>query len=815
MNERTKRRKGSKYIGLISTIIILALIVAAGFMARHFFENMDVTGDQDPDVVAYFDMLYAARDAIAADHDDQEARLQLAMASFHLGGIREALHEIKIIEESGNIPEGVESLKREIGEYRRIWDEAGSLYATSLNSGDPSSFYPDIHEICDDVIGSYDAILRQRAVFLKAHTLLREGRKDEALVEIEQIVGRYLNLNDYCQYYLGRSLATQKNIDDAIKEFDLLQRLYPGSRIAPLGLLEQVNIFRDQGKIKKAKAKAQLVIDKYPESTFAPIAHRKLAEIYERSGDADSAAKQRYTIIDGWPETEETRNAIASLKEDHPRFEIFTPAQRLRLLEVLVDRGMYDYAEPLLGSLRHMPTIDDEIAAGALYNLARIYYHRGKYDRCIAASKDALNIDPTGPWSGKAYNRLGHAYRRQGKITKALNAYEIVAQDHPDLAPYALYNAGRIYISKGNLNSARVRFTELGDRYPGSSETQAALNELFLIAYRSGDYSGCLGYCDKLIDLFPDGKSAGAAHFWRAKTLGKLGRMIEASQELTYMTTRFQRSYYGIRALEILGASGDDINRLIFRAGSEAGSGITGGGPKNLDIARELLRANVFDLALDEFAALPEGISPEAFFAEVQNAYLSGNWHGAYKTARDAFSRGYGNLLSPEELYDMLIMRCPMDYQDVIKDAAERYDLDPSWLNGVILQESTFNAGIMSHADAIGLMQIMPDTGRFIAHLKGLPTFDTQKLYEVDVNMDYGAYYLDYLRDMFNGDLVMILIAYNGGPGNARTWKNKHYKGDTDLFIESIPASETRDFVKYVYTNIRLYKALAADEDNP
>ena len=57
MNERPKRRKGSKFIGLISTIIILALIVAAGFLARNFFEKIDVTGDQDPDIVAYFDML--------------------------------------------------------------------------------------------------------------------------------------------------------------------------------------------------------------------------------------------------------------------------------------------------------------------------------------------------------------------------------------------------------------------------------------------------------------------------------------------------------------------------------------------------------------------------------------------------------------------------------------------------------------------------------------------------------------------------------------------------------------------------------------
>ena len=810
MTEFPSRRKNTTFSGCFTIIVILVLILAGGFFAWKFLDKFNITDDQDPSVVACFDILYEARDAIAANPNDQEARLRFAMASFHLGGIREALHEIKIIEASGNIPPGAGELKKEIDQYRDRWDEAGSKYATSLNSSDPASCYPDIHSICDDVIADYDAILQQRARFMKAHILLREGRKDEALIEIKPLVGKYINLNDYCQYYLGRSLATSENIDSAMAEFNALIKLYPESRIAPLALLEQVNILRDQGKIDNAKAKAQSVIDKYPESDFTLIAHRKLAEIYESDDDMQSAAHEYYTIIDTRSESDESRKAISSLQNLNPKFDIFTPVERLRVLEVLIDLGLYNYAEPPLQLLRDDP--GSEIKAGAYYNLARINYHRGKYDSCISRCEEALNVSPNGQWSGKARNRIGHSYRRKGEITKALEAYEIVAQNYPDLAPYALYNAGLIYISKDNLNSARVRFTELVDKYPDSSETEAALNELIIIAYRNADYNSSLKFSDKLIDLFPDGKSSGAAHFWRAKTLGKLGRDIDASEELIYITSRYQRSYYGIRALEMLGASDSEINSRIFSSSSEAGSGITGPGPKRLDVARELLRANIFDLALDEFAVLPEGITPEANLAEIQSAHLAGNQYAAYKSGRDMLYRGYGNLLSSEELEDVLYMRCPREYQDEISEAAERYDLDPSWVNGVILQESTFQAKVVSHADAIGLMQIMPDTGRYIAHMKGLSTFDTKKLYDMDVNIDYGTFYFDYLRDMFNGDLKMTLIAYNGGPGNARTWKSRFFKGDTDLFIESIPASESRNFVKHVYTNIRLYQAIAARE---
>lgn len=277
---------------------------------------------------------------------------------------------------------------------------------------------------------------------------------------------------------------------------------------------------------------------------------------------------------------------------------------------------------------------------------------------------------------------------------------------------------------------------------------------------------------------------------------------------MTYLTGHFQRTYYGFRALDILGASRAEVARLVYWTATDEGGGITGAGPMRLDVARELLRANIFDLALDEFASLPEGITPEANFAEVQNAYMSGKWYLAYKYAREFFARGYGNLLSGEELEDMLTMGLPLAYQEDVQKAADRYGLDPSWLNGAILQESTFRPDVVSSSNAIGLMQVMPSTGSYIAHLKGRKTFDTSTLYDPEVNLDFGAFYFDYLLKQFDGDLMMVLIAYNGGPGNARTWKANYYKGDMDLFIESIPASETRNFVRFVYTNIRLCQAV-------
>lgn len=791
-------------------IIFIALILLFLPALRGCVGRITEVGGQDPSVVAYMRVMDESRKALAKDPNNDTARLAMAEATFYLGGVREALKEIKKIEETGASPQGLDKLKQDIADYRKTWEEAGGLYAESNNSADPASFYPGIHAICDEVLNRYDAILLQRAHFLKAHILLREGRKDEARREIEPLLGKYILLKDYCQYYYARTLITEENQKKAMKEFDELLAFYPKSRIAPLGLLEQLNILRDEGKPDEAKAKAKRLLDKYPKTEFAPTARRKLAEMDEAKGDTRAALREYFMIIDGWPEGEEARKAIIYIQQTDPALAEFTAEEKLRLLEVIVDRGYYDYAEPLLMALGAANPGDKNLTAGAFYHLARVYFQQGKYDSCIAGCKQVLGIGPSGPWAGKAYNRMAHAYRRKGDLAKAAESYDAAARSDKSLAPYALYNAGNILYSQNELAASSERFSQIDKNFRDSSEDQAALKQLVVIAYRNGDYASAVEYSDKLIDRYPDGELAAAAHFWRAKALLKLGKDIDASEELTFLTGHFQRTYYGIRALEILGADMNNISRLVFWTAADQGKGVKGGpGPDRLEVARELLRTNIFDLALDEFATIRKGITPESNFAQVQNAYLAGDWYTAYKWTREFFSHGYCNLLNGIELADMLKMGFPLGYKDEIAAVAARYKLNPSMLDGLILQESSFRADAVSPSNAIGLMQILPSTGTFIAHLKGLKTFDSSILYDPKSNLDYGAFYFKYLLGEFDNNLMMVLAAYNGGPGNAKGWRGKYYNGDMDLFIETIPYDETRDFIRYVYTNIRIYQAIA------
>ena len=136
----------------------------------------------------------------------------------------------------------------------------------------------------------------------------------------------------------------------------------------------------------------------------------------------------------------------------------------------------------------------------------------------------------------------------------------------------------------------------------------------------------------------------------------------------------------------------------------------------------------------------------------------------------------------------------PLLYKEEITAAANRYGLDAALLFGVVKTESGFNAGAVSDKGAVGLMQITPSTGEYIAERRGIEKYD---LSDAATNLDFGAYYLKYLSESFCG-ITEIAAAYNAGEGTVRTWlKNKEYSPDGRT-LKTIPYGETYVYVKKI-----------------
>ncbi|NPA13175.1 MAG: lytic transglycosylase domain-containing protein [Aquificae bacterium] len=144
----------------------------------------------------------------------------------------------------------------------------------------------------------------------------------------------------------------------------------------------------------------------------------------------------------------------------------------------------------------------------------------------------------------------------------------------------------------------------------------------------------------------------------------------------------------------------------------------------------------------------------------------------------------------------------------------QSYPKPYSWITednlvyAVMRRESFFNPYIISVANAVGLMQIIPPTAKWIAKKKGDKNFDIVMLFEPEKNIDYGSWLLDYLKDYWNGNIYYTVASYNGGQKSVKMALKGNKFSNIEEVIELIPYRETRYYVKYVYTNYKAYQQL-------
>lgn len=150
----------------------------------------------------------------------------------------------------------------------------------------------------------------------------------------------------------------------------------------------------------------------------------------------------------------------------------------------------------------------------------------------------------------------------------------------------------------------------------------------------------------------------------------------------------------------------------------------------------------------------------------------------------------------------------PVKYSEYVWQYSSKYNIDPYLVLAVIKAESNFNPEAKSNKKAHGLMQIMPDTGKWIAEKTAVEGFKEEMLLEPELNIKMGCWYIDNLSKEFNRDTDLVLAAYNGGRGNVKKWlNNRKYSYDGEK-LDNIPFKETDEYVKRVKTNYRIYLKL-------
>jgi soluble lytic murein transglycosylase len=167
--------------------------------------------------------------------------------------------------------------------------------------------------------------------------------------------------------------------------------------------------------------------------------------------------------------------------------------------------------------------------------------------------------------------------------------------------------------------------------------------------------------------------------------------------------------------------------------------------------------------------------------------------------------------LGPGLTHTIRKLALPLSDAEIIREQADAKHLDPALIAAVIYAESKFDPRT-SAAGAEGLMQILPSTAHFLAHLSGGIRFTTSDLATPAVNIAYGSYYLRYLLDRYEGDEMLAVAAYNAGLANVDRWVAAASAEGKQLQVAEIPFAQTRAYVQRVLEAQREYRALYAHQ---
>lgn len=158
-----------------------------------------------------------------------------------------------------------------------------------------------------------------------------------------------------------------------------------------------------------------------------------------------------------------------------------------------------------------------------------------------------------------------------------------------------------------------------------------------------------------------------------------------------------------------------------------------------------------------------------------------------------------------------LTVKYPLAYRNIIVKYAEEYDIDPYLVASIINVESRYDKLALSPKEAKGLMQISPQTGQWASEVLGIDNYSEEDLFESDLNIRIGSWYINRLFKEFNGNLDLVLAAYNAGSGNVNKWiLNKEYSSD-GINLDKIPFKETEDYLIRVEKNYKVYSKVYKD----
>ncbi len=642
-----------------------------------------------------------------------------------------------------------------------------------------------------------------------AHVLDRDYAK--AIDPLSRAKVHAGDLGDYIAYYLGVSYLQTGRTAEALATLADFSKHYPDSLLIRDARLS----YADALLLENQPADAVTVLESIREP-IGPDIEFALGRAYAASGDNAKAAGIFQNIYYTMPTAVEADSASAELKKlplapqptltqmktradalmtkhryadasdtyrelvnespagDRPLFE-------LSLADALHKSGRNRDAKLVLASLSNQ---GGEINAHRLYLLGQIAFASNDNDTFFRSVNDLRQLSPSSPWLEQALLSAANLHLVHHEYDQALDAYREAQQRFPNgaHASYVHWKVAWLTLRQGRNEDAKKAFEEQIALYASGAETPAALYWRARLAEEDNDFTMARAFYQKLSDRY--------RNFYYAELARERIKHLPAATDATAHYALLEH----VPPLDSPGKVADvepPQDELHVQKAQLLGNG------------------GLVDFAVRELQYAAANNGDGASWGPAETAHLYDET-GHYDQAIEVMKHSAPNYFAldipdlPRKYWEALFPKA--FWSDLRRNAAAN-GLDPYLVASLIRQESEFNPDAVSRANAVGLMQLLPKTGKTVAKQIKLRRYNASQLYTPSVNLQLGTKYFRGMVDKF-GSFEYALAAYNAGSDRVEEWLGQGKYRDPQEFVESIPFTETREYVQAILRNASVYKQL-------
>jgi soluble lytic murein transglycosylase len=638
------------------------------------------------------------------------------------------------------------------------------------------------------------------------HAYLVDKRYAEAETNLRQARQAGEELADYADF-LGAE-ASHAGGNEAAAEALLhgFSGRYPDSIFNAQAPELEANVLLATGDA----ASAQRVLAANPDSASRPGYQLAQGQVAVAQGRTQEAEREFKRLLLGHPLSSEAQIARARLTEMGAKGSL-APAELRSLGDAYFKAGHYAEAGEQYRALARESSLDAAARNGFAVDAAacdlKLKLLSTAQVEALADTQDENGARRMYLLAELARNRKDLEYQQQ-----------IVAQmetrfPHSPWLAEALFSSGNTYMLRREYTTAVEYYSTLATRFPANTNAAAAHWRAGWLSYRQGLYSDASRLFDEQIRLYPSATETAAAIYWR----GRLYEMQEHKPALAAANYRtlvraYQHYFYAQMAKQRLAALGNtqpvaepQLDRIQAPAVPILQESFPADSP-HLAKARLLANAGLNDYIAQEIAADPDSSSWSAL-AEAQIYASYGEAFRAMRALKRALPyAATASIKSIPLAYWRILF--PEPWWETIKAESAKNNLDPYLVASLIRQESEFDPSAISYANAYGLMQVLPSVGKSLAREERMKNFQSYQLLDPATNIRLGTRYLRQMLDQFGGVQEYALAAYNAGDNRVQEWQAAGPYSGMDEFVESIPVTQTRDYVEAILRNEETYKAI-------